>query len=664
MTPRSFRPQDHLAPLAFAGVLLLAFLAYRPGLSGGFLFDDLVNLPALGRYGPIDDAPAFWRYITSGVADPTGRPFSLLTFLLDARDWPADAAPFLRTNLMLHLLNGALLFVLLRVLGARLGDDRRPRDGAALIGAGLWVLHPLFVSTTLYIVQREAMLPATFTLLGLLAWVHGRARLATSPRIALVWMVGAFGACTVLAVASKANGALLPVLAWVVDAVVLRRNDPPQTGRRLRALRGVMLIVPSVLLFAWLLSKLPAMHAQLASRPWTVAQRLLTEPRVLVDYLQLLAVPRVLSTGLYNDAYVASTGFASPASTWLAMLFVLGLVAAAFALRRRTPVLACAVLFFFAGHLLESTVLALELYYEHRNYLPALLLGWPIGRALMAWSIPDRARIALVVLLFGGLATITWQRASLWAQQEEMAQVWARTNPASSRAQATAAIFEKDSGHPELAVARLQPLSERDPADLQLAVNLADARCAMRGVTHRNVAAVAYALRNTTESNALMYRWLTDALHTARSNGCRGMNLEAMDAWIAAARDNPHYAARPRQQELHSIAGELALTRGQPDAARIEFDQALDAWPSPQAALQQAALLASAGCFAQARDHLDRFAALESQGSVPHLARPNGAMPMLHETVLQKQRYWTNALVRMRATLEDDLRQHGAKRCR
>jgi tetratricopeptide (TPR) repeat protein len=511
---------------------------------------------------------------------------------------------------------------------------------------------------------QDLLAPLAFAGVLLLAWVHGRAQLADSPRIALLWMVGVFGACTVLAVASKANGALLPVLAWVVDSVILRRNDATETKLRLRVLRTVMLIVPSVLLFGWLLSKLPAMHADLASRPWTVAQRLLTEPRVLVDYLQLLVVPRVLSTGLYNDAYVASTSLVSPASTWLALLFIAGLIAAAFALRRRAPVFACALLFFFAGHLIESTVLALELYFEHRNYLPALLLGWPIGRALMRWKIPAGARVALVVMLFAGLATITWQRASLWAHQDEMAELWARTNPASSRAQATAAIFEMRGGRPDRAIARLQPLSAKDPADLQLAVNLADARCAVRGIKHREVDAVAFALRNATAGDALMHSWLADALNTARTAGCRGLNLEAVDIWIAAARANPRFAARPRQQELHSIAGELALTRGEPDAARREFDLALDAWPTPQAALQQAAVLASAGCYAQARDHLDHLAALESRNSVPHFAHATGAMPMLHETVLHKQRYWTSALVHMRTTLEDDLRKHGAKQCR
>ena len=78
----------------------------------------------LGRDRPGRQLAAFWRYITSGTADPTGRPVALLSFLLDAHDWPADPAPFLRTNL-LHLVNATLLFALLRTLGRRL-DGTNP----------------------------------------------------------------------------------------------------------------------------------------------------------------------------------------------------------------------------------------------------------------------------------------------------------------------------------------------------------------------------------------------------------------------------------------------------------------------------------------------------------------------------------------------------------
>ena len=84
-------------------VLLLTWVVYHPGLSGDFLFDDYANLPALGDFGRIDNAATFWRYITSGSADPTGRPLALLSFLIDANNWPADPYPFKRTGVLLHL---------------------------------------------------------------------------------------------------------------------------------------------------------------------------------------------------------------------------------------------------------------------------------------------------------------------------------------------------------------------------------------------------------------------------------------------------------------------------------------------------------------------------------------------------------------------------------
>ena len=124
--------------LAFATVLAALFAitwwVYHPGLSGDFLFDDFGNLPAIGATGPVDNWTAFWRYITSGDADPTGRPLTLLTFLIDARDWPASPYPFKVTNLILHLINGVLLAGVLWKLGRALSvpfnpSSRTPHSG-------------------------------------------------------------------------------------------------------------------------------------------------------------------------------------------------------------------------------------------------------------------------------------------------------------------------------------------------------------------------------------------------------------------------------------------------------------------------------------------------------------------------------------------------------
>ncbi len=138
--------------LALVALLAAAWLAYRPGLSGDFLFDDFGNLPDIGATGPIHRADTLARYLTSGTADPTGRPLTLASFLIDTREWPAPPYPFKRTNVLIHLLNGLLLYLALARLGREFKLAVTPARVAALIGAGAWLLHPLLVSTTLYVV--------------------------------------------------------------------------------------------------------------------------------------------------------------------------------------------------------------------------------------------------------------------------------------------------------------------------------------------------------------------------------------------------------------------------------------------------------------------------------------------------------------------------------
>jgi len=654
-------------------LLLLAGLAYLPGLHGGFVFDDFVNLDALGKFGRIDGWPVFWRYLTSGSADPTGRPLAMLSFLIDARDRATDAWAFLRTNVLLHLANATLLFALLRQLGSACHPEAKPKDllsgddlgesnsrsfatlrmtkndAAALLGAGLWALHPLFVSTTLYIVQREAMLAATFTLLGLLAWGHGRKLVAHSPRAGIAWMIGGIGFGTLLAMACKANGVLLPLLAWVLDATVYRRDGETSLAKRLRFM---LLVLPGLLLCAYMASKLAQWSLPIESRPWTIGQRVLTEPRVLLDYLRLLLVPRVLSNGVYNDGYAWSTGLLHPASTLAALLSVLALVVAGFALRRRAPALAAALLFFFAGHVLESTTIPLELYFEHRNYLPAMLLGWPLARALVRWQAPVALRSAIAAVLLALLATITLQRATLWADQPRMAMLWAATNPGSARAIATQALFEMRANRPTNAMAVLSGPWRKRPYDLQLALNYASAACMARGPTRADIDAMTTALQHATEGDQLVYRWLGDALDLAQAGGCPGVGVDTVERWTRAALANPRMVALPgRRQDLHAVLGRIALVRGDAALALREFRNALDAWPSPDAAAQQSALLASSGHPAEGLALLDHYASV-----APLRKRPTGwNMPRLHQWVLERQGYWPHEFAELRRKMREDI---------
>lgn len=636
--------------------LLLAWWAYEPGLSGGFLFDDFGNLPSLGANGPVETWAVFWRYITSGIADPTGRPLTLLTFLLDATNWPADPFPFKRTNLILHLINGVLLYALSTKLGELLKLDGHRRRAAALVASALWLLHPLLVSTTLYIVQREAMLPATFVIVGLLAWLHGRSKLAAGQiGTGVCWSVFGLAGFSLLGVLAKANGALLPLYALLIEIIVVAPRHPllqERTRRLHRVIMFTLAVVPTVALVAYLVrvGVNGVIHGGVAgNRSWTYAQRLMTEPRILLDYLQLLWIPRPFSTGLFNDQYVASTSWWHPISTLPALLVVVGLIGGAWHLRRRHPALALAVLFYFSGHLIESTSIALELYFEHRNYVPALFMFWPLGLWLADIRSLRLMKRALMLLLPLVLASLTHTRAQVWGNVQTQALIWAHINPESPRAQANAAQIEMHHGHPKRAISRLESLLDSHPDQLQIVFNLIGARCMTGGLRSGDMAAARRAMQSTVNNGTLFAHWFERTLPVAMSGSCPGLTPTDLLSLIDVGLKNPKLSAAGAQQDLLYMRGRIVLAQHKPDAATADFAQALDLQVRPGMALEAAATLGNAGYPAQGLHLLDHYQQVKGR-----TMQPRSGMPTLHEWVLAQQNYWPGEIARLRQQLVID----------
>lgn len=640
--------------VALALLLLAAWWCYRPGLSGDFLFDDFGNLPTLGATGPIDNAAALARYLTSGIADPTGRPLVLASFLIDANNWPALPEPFKGTNVLLHLLNGALLCWVLLWLGRALRLDEMLARSTSLLGAAFWLLHPLLVSTTLYIVQREAMLPATFVLVGILGWIAARNALARGrTRRGLLGLLLAAWGCTALAVLCKANGALLPLLLLLIEWIVLAPNRPMPDAvleRWRRRAVMVLLVLPSVLLAVYLFASIPSsIRTATEIRDWTIWQRVLSEPRALIDYLVLLLLPHAHSSGLFNDAFPASTGLLHPWTTLPCLLAVIALVAAGFALRRKHPAIALALLFYFGAQLLESTWLPLELYYEHRNYLPALLLFWPIAIGLLR---PGPLRVlkyiaAAAVLVL--LCVQTHVRTTLWGDGYHQAIAWAVQNPASARAQTAAAQYDLAHNRPRLAAARLHNALADHPHDLQIPVNLIGAECELDALRPASLAAARNALATTRVGGAFGFDWFNTAIDMAARHSCAGLDFAVLQSLLDAARNNPHWRNIPgRKQDVAHLEGVLALAEAKPALALSDFNRALALEPRPDTALEQAAALGGDGFPALGLAHLDYWRTL------PPAEKPDFGMPRIHAWVLRHQGYWAHETAHLRATLTSD----------
>lgn len=697
---------------ALAILIAATWLIYAPGLRGGFLFDDYANLPSLGSTGPVDNWATFWRYITSGIADPLGRPLAMLSFLLDARDWPAYPFPFKRTNLIVHLVNGALVAVLLRRLGRglRLSEYLKNRtifgsrvDLAAVLGAAFWLVHPLLVSTTLYVVQREAMLSTTFVLLGLLAWLTGRRALVDGHyATGVFWILLGLPGCTLLAILCKGNGILLPALTVVMECTALPafNASAEASGARQKSKRlyltalALIAMLPAAGVIAYLLFQAwSGLFLSIASvRPWTVGQRLLTEPRVLVDYLQLLWLPRPFTPGLFNDQIHASTSLWSPATTAPAIVTVLGLITGAWLCRRRYPACSLAVLFYFAGQSLESSSIPLELYFEHRNYLPAMLMFWPLAlwlcgvnqsardfalstetepsirpaktkpiSSMKERSFPpdlatSQTRItarrlmkpALAIGLLLGLGIMTNALASLWGDTRDQTAVWAALNPDSPRAQAGVASDEMRTGHPILAAERLEQALAKAPTQVQLAMNLFDARCQIGHVDQKTIDKLAMAFRTTHDPGQLMVGWFEAKIDQVQRRPCPELTFSMLDSQLTAASVNQNLnRTYGRRQDISYLRGRIALIQGNANTALADFNLALDEDAQASVALHQAALLGSQGFPREGIAHLNHYDIVKKRA-----VNAAWGMGRVHAWVLQEQNYWPTELARLRDTLD------------
>lgn len=414
--------------LLLVSLLSATYWIYSHGFTGNFKLDDFPNLYQLSY---VTDLDTLLLFISSGNAGPSGRPLALLSFVLNQPSWDIEAGPFLYTNTLIHLINGLLLaWLTYRLLRASHGESNAAT--AALIASALWLLHPMFASTTLYVIQRMTSLSLTFVLAGLLGYVASRQLASTKPICSVIGMAASLVLGTVLAVLCKENGAILPVLAWLTEAVFLSKESPEG---KLKRWRQALTVAPTLVLLAYVAYKLPGLPGSYASRDFTLGERLLTEARVLIDYLRLLIAPVRSQLGLFHDDYAISHSWGSPANTLPAVLAIIGMLSVAIIYRKKFPVLFFAVSWFFISHVMESSVFPLELYFEHRNYLPAIGLAIASGIGFISIT-PHLRRLASVIgLLYITLISfVLLETATQWGNTIVAAELWYHENPKSDRA--------------------------------------------------------------------------------------------------------------------------------------------------------------------------------------------------------------------------------------
>ncbi|HJU27259.1 MAG TPA: hypothetical protein VJ722_11320, partial [Rhodanobacteraceae bacterium] len=281
---------------------------------------------------------------------------------------------------------------------------------------------------------------------------------------------------TALGLTAKETAVLLPVFAFLVEWILLRfgRNvlypspigrgagstslavpssetepSPVPSGHPLPMGEGktgcdrrilwafvFTLFVPALLGIAWQLRS-ALKPAAYAGRDFTLAQRLLTEPRVLVDYLHWTLLPNPMVLSLYHDEIVPSTNILTPWTTLGSMLLLGALIALAVWLRNRRPLVSLGIGWFFAAQLLTATFIPLELVYEQRMYFASIGVLLAAGALMLGlrWKIAlPILRGFLVVVALAWFAAATNLRAREWSNPLRLAIAEANRHPESPRA--------------------------------------------------------------------------------------------------------------------------------------------------------------------------------------------------------------------------------------
>ncbi|SDS28688.1 hypothetical protein SAMN05216271_1585 [Halopseudomonas sabulinigri] len=424
-----------LSLVLFCAVLLV--LIYIPGISGALYYDDYSNLEGLASIQSWGEA---WSFVSGGHAGPLGRPIALLSFVPFASGWPENSQGILFFNVVVHCFNFLLFFLIGRECLALIGNvERRLHFRVALMSALMWAVLPILASASLIAIQRMTGLATLFGLMGLLGFIKGYAWAVRGPLFGTLAQLSVLGLGTLLSIYTKESGALFPVFALLIDFFVVRLKGERDGWPWLRRL---VLCAPLLFVLFYISPIRFDWFAVNSYRGFSPADRVVTEWVVLWEYLYRGFFPQSPTAyGPFHDYYGLKTldlGVIAAGMSWLAVLLF------AFAYRSRYKFFSFAVLWFVAGHLIESTSLMLELYFEHRNYVA--MYGICLFLTVAAFTAKGKiARVApwllgaYIVLLAAVLLAIT----SLWGQPQEAADTWNKRHPGSARAALHAVFLEQ-----------------------------------------------------------------------------------------------------------------------------------------------------------------------------------------------------------------------------
>ncbi len=438
----------------------LTFLIYLNSLSNDFVFDDV---PLIKDSQEIRS----WHNLPQIFGRTGYRPVRTLTYALDYWLFGPDPYYFHLTNVLMHAVNAVLVFLFLRSVF----ENAR----SALVGALLFVCHPVQTAAVTYISGRKDLLATGFLLGGMLCFADYR---KTQKRSAFLGCIALF----ILALFSKEIAVVFPALLFAWDFLDHHWEPGAFEGKSLwartklvflehRRLYGPMIVCAAFFLYY-------AQFIMYASRKvgfWggSALNNYLTSLKLFSHYLQLAIVPYPLVAD-YRGIFPVAAGM-SDWTIWVGTIFLAGYFYLLYRSLRRRPRVAFGLFWFLVALLPVIQLLPFhEIAANHYLYLP--LVGFIIAvLELVMWRLPALRAPALAfitVALLLAFSTVTVARNRDWRNTLSLWEATIQHAPGSARVQNNLGSALHAAGRLDDALPHLQRATELDPSEAAYWSNL------------------------------------------------------------------------------------------------------------------------------------------------------------------------------------------------
>jgi tetratricopeptide (TPR) repeat protein len=436
--------------ILFSFLLIIAvFAAYSCTWKTPFFFDDDGNI-VYNEYIRIEKVSYdSLSYVWNAPHLNKNRKIAYLSFALNYLWGGYDVFSYHLVNIIIHSICGLLIALFFfQTLNTGWLKERYGASASGLSwGAALiWAIHPIQINAVTYIVQRMTSLAVLFSLLAMTAWMAGRKRWQNGHRYPAVLCWGLGIIAWIAGLMSKEHVVIVPLLILAHEFFLLRRGEFFKLKWQWAAISGIVVI--SLIFFYMGATPWKSILAGYAKRDFTLSERLLTQARVLWHYVSLFYIPIADRFSLLSE-YPVSRGLFLPVSTAISLIAWIGVVIVSWLYRKRLPIFAWMIAWFLISHLVESTIIPLEIIFEHRMYLPSI--GLALGTVLFISEISyirqpavQRALLFSILIILGAA---TYTRNMDFKDEVTLYRAELRKYPNSQKIQMNLALALNDAGN-------------------------------------------------------------------------------------------------------------------------------------------------------------------------------------------------------------------------